>query len=252
MGMLTALVCFLFGMVTAVGIILILQKERVFRGAKSLRGFTASINQYFCERGELQKERDALKSEVEKLHAEIVELRQSTMQLAKECDVMEVAWSPTQFNLQSTKRVDANETIIYGRGREWVYLYTFPAHEQLAHERRQKHFPMKLGMSTQDDVVTRVDQQVSGNSTAISEMAVIRLVFRVNDSRDCESWMHEYLKRNGRQVSGSIGVEWFNTCAVEVEQLFRSYVMQKNRANVPVAMAPMASASREIRETDGN
>lgn len=132
-------------------------------------------------------------------------------------------------------RVVPDEAIVFGRGKEWVYLYTFPTHEQLAAERRMANYPMKLGMSTQDDVVTRVHQQVSGNSTAISERAIIRGVFRVNDSRDMERKMHEFLAKNGRKISESVGVEWFNTNPSEVQQLFRSYVLTRSRATHPVA-----------------
>ena len=215
-------VCLIIGAGVGVGIVLILQAERVYTGAKNLHRLAQSIRGY-------RNERKKLLRELENLEADVADLNKSVMQIVNERDALEMAWYVDRESLQNTNRVVIEEAIVYGRGREWVYLYTFPTTEQLAHERRQKYFPMKLGMSTQENVVTRVHQQVSGNSTAIAERAVVRLVFRVNNAREVEQWMHEHLTRNGRQVPDSVGVEWFNTNPVEVEQLFRSYVLQKTR-----------------------
>lgn len=197
-----------------------LQKERTITAVKHLQKLRQSLN-------ELLENRDNLRKQISCLKAEILELQQSTMRLQDERNAISVAWDENKLPLQNTSRVFVDEAITYGRGPEWVYLYTFPAHEQLAHAKNVKLYPMKLGMSTQANVVDRVHQQVSGNSTAISERAVIRLIFRVRSSRDVEMWMHNHLKRIGRQLEGSVGTEWFNTNPLEVEQLFRSYVLQQ-------------------------
>jgi hypothetical protein len=229
MSILEGLAFLLIGFCSGIGVVFILQRERLITADKHLRKFVSSLNEYFQKRSELQRQLASVKSEIR-------ELEQSTMRMLRERDAMNLAWLEDETSLQSTNRVNVDETIVFGRGQEWVYLYTFPAHEQLAQARQQKLFPMKLGMSAQSNVVDRVHQQVSGNSTAISERAIVRLVFRVNSSRDVEAWMHEYLKRNGRQVSGSVGVEWFNTNPVEVEQLFRSYVLQRIEATRPASV----------------
>ena len=39
----------------------------------------------------------------------------------------------------------------------------------------------------------------------------------------------------GRKVEDSIGIEWYNTNPVEVEQLFRSYVLKFSRSRDPIA-----------------
>ncbi len=220
MNLVECFVCLLVGFAFALFVIFILQKEWLYTGSKRLHVLYESIRSYTQTKQELQGQIKILKSQ-------IGELERSTMQLRDERRLIELAWQKSLGTLQSTSRVSVDEAMIFGRGEEWVYLYTFPAHEHLAQARQQKHFPMKLGMSTQSNVVDRVHQQVSGNSTAISERAIIRLVFRVNSSRALESWMHEFLKRNGRQLVGSVGVEWFNTNPIEIEQLFRSYVLQR-------------------------
>lgn len=225
------------GFATGVGIVFIFQQDRVFDATKRLQKYVGSINRCIEEINQHRRKRDELQAEVARIKSEIRELQRSVLQMGNECEVLELAWNRDEGSLKSTSRVNVDEAMVFGRGKEWVYLYTFPAHEQLAHARQQPHYPMKLGMSTQDDVVTRVHQQVSGNSTAISERAVIRLVFRVNDSRDMESWMHSYFKRINRPVSDSVGTEWFNTNPAEVERLFRSYVLQRTRQNRPVVTA---------------
>jgi len=90
-------------------------------------------------------------------------------------------------------------------------------------------------MSTQESVVKRVHQQVASSSTAISERATLRLVFRVNNAREFEEWIHEKLTASGRKMPESVGVEWFQTNSVEIEQLFRSYILTESRVAKPLA-----------------
>lgn len=228
------LFCFGVGAATATGMILAFQKDRVFDSVRFLNHFIAQIKEANSRRVNLLKELKETKSQNQLLLRQLDELKKSETQMVNEIRTLEMAWTRETGKLRSTNRVIADEAIVFGRGREWVYAYTFPVQEQLAHERRNSHFPIKIGMSTQDDVVTRVHQQVSGNSTAISEKAVIRLIFRVNNSREMETWMHDYLSRNGRKVSGSVGTEWFNTNPLEVEQLFRSYILQRSCVAEPI------------------
>jgi len=234
MSLVESLVIFIVGLSAGVGIVFILQQERIFAAGNHLQRYAKSISDYIRERNELQSKIKIVKSDIH-------DLRQSLMQIKNERKVMELAWLKDESLLQSTKRVCVDEAIIFGRGREWVYLYTFPAHEQLAHHRQSKIFPMNLGMTTRANFVNRVDEQVAGNSTAISERAVVRLVFRVNFSREVEKWMHDYFKRNSRQVPGTVGVEWFNTIPLKFEQLFRSYVLQQIETIRPAAVTEFLS-----------
>ncbi|MCA9074116.1 MAG: GIY-YIG nuclease family protein [Planctomycetaceae bacterium] len=183
----------------------------------------------------VMKERSELKRQLRTTQEEVEELRDSLLQLCDERDVMEAVWEEGDQELRSTKCVDAEEAAVFGRGSEWVYAYTFPAHEQLAFAKRLEHFPIKVGMSTQENVVHRVHQQVAGTSTAISERATLRLVFRVNEARQFEEWLHQKLSKAGRKASESVGVEWYRTNPTELERLFRSYVLTKTRASRPIA-----------------
>ena len=227
MGMTQALVVLTVGICTGIGLVIIFDKDRVVRAGKRIARLAASIRETVSEHRTLSAELEAGQDAVN-------ELKQSIINHHAERAMIEQIFVTDCTPLKSTSRVHADEAIVYGRGSEWVYLYTFATQEELARERRQKNFPMKLGMSTQNNVVTRVDQQVSGNSTALSERAILRLVFRVNNSRDMESWMHRQLDKMGRKVENSIGVEWYNTNPSEVEQLFRAYVLQFSRSNHPV------------------
>ncbi|MEK6260757.1 MAG: GIY-YIG nuclease family protein [Planctomycetota bacterium] len=212
---------------TTLFLILMLQKAWVLNAASNLAKLASDLQTYIQQRMELQHQ-------VAKVRHEIDSLRGSVLQLVRERDAMEAAWETDNITLESTKCVDASEAIIFGRGREWVYAYTFPAHEKLARARNDEHFPIKVGMSTQDNVVTRVHQQVAGTSTAISERARLMLVFRVNESRDFEAWLHSKLDQSQRAVTESVGVEWFHTNSLEIERLFRSYVLTRPGPVAPV------------------
>lgn len=239
MGLAGVALWFLIGVGFTLTIVLTLQKQRVFTSAQNLKLLSRDLAAY-------QKERRSLRRKIQAVETEIEQLNTSLIQLSAERDVLEVAWGQLDEPFADTKCVDTKETIVYGRGAEWVYAYTFPAHEHLAFERRNKNYPMKVGMSAQDNVVTRVHQQVAGSSTAISERAVLRLVFRVNDANDLEKWLHAKLTQAGRKVGESVGVEWYNTNQIELEQLFRSYVLTNSRVSSPVVGEHAAPPTQSI------
>lgn len=223
MNHIQALVILGVGIGTGIGLVVIFDKERVIRSGKRIAKLLQSAKGVMSEHRELSRQ-------LRKAEGAVSELKESITQHLAERDLLELIYVSNDVGLESTKRVNADEAIVYGRGREWVYLYTFATQEALADERRQRNYPMKLGMSTQDNVVTRVNQQVSGTSTALSERAILRLVFRVNQSAKMEKWMHQQLDHMGRKVEESIGVEWYNTNPTEVEQLFKSFVLKYSRS----------------------
>ncbi|MEZ5939898.1 MAG: GIY-YIG nuclease family protein [Planctomycetaceae bacterium] len=130
-----------------------------------------------------------------------------------------------QVKLVSSKYVDVSQANVIGGGAEWIYAYTFPHYEQLAAARNEAYYPIKVGMSTQDNVVDRINQQISSSSTAIAERAILRLVFRINDSRDFERYLHQKLTSLGRHKKDALGKEWFNTNQQELERLFADFLL---------------------------
>lgn len=206
------------GIGAGVGLVLIFDRPRVLIAKKSI---VESIDVL----KETLRQKNELKTKLQEARKDVDEIKTSITQHSNEKQKIELLYS-RQEELSSTNRVNADDAIVFGRGSEWVYLYTFETQESLALERKQKHYPMKLGMSTQQNVIDRIQQQVSGNSTALSERALLKLAFRVNTSSDMERWMHKQLAKKGRKVSDSIGVEWYHTNPGEVEQLFRAYVLQ--------------------------
>ena len=206
------------GIGAGIGLVLIFDRPRVLIAKKNIVASIDELKKTLHEKSELQKQLHVAQSDVD-------EITKSITQHSNEKQKIELLYD-RQEELVSTNRVNADDAIVYGRGCEWVYLYTFDTQESLPSERKQKHYPMKLGMSTQQNVIDRIQQQVSGNSTALSERALLKLAFRVNSSSHMERWMHKQLGKKGRKVSDSIGVEWYNTNPTEVEQLFRSYVLQ--------------------------
>lgn len=228
MQILGIVLCLTIGGGVALIVMLTLQKERVVTAAVNLQKLAADLQQHLQERTRLRREISAVE-------ADIAQLRTSLTQLTGERDAVEVAFGQVVEPFTETRCVNTAEAVVFGRGSQWVYAYTFPAHEHLAWERREPRYPMKIGMSTQDNVVTRVHQQVAGSSTAISERAVLRLVFRVNDAGHFERWMHARLGDASRKVSDSVGVEWYRTNPDELQHLFRSYVLTNSRANAPAA-----------------
>lgn len=226
------IVCLLIGALFGVGVMIVLNDagtidKSLTRARSSLREISLILQNYISQRGQLRKQ-------IKEAKKDIRDLQTSVLGLVNEIELLERCWTSEDILIQSTKYVNADEVMIFGRGSEWIYLYTFPTHENLAHERRQQRYPMKLGMTTRANVVERVEEQIRASTTAISERAILRLAFRVNDAMHIESWMHDKLIQAGHQYPDSVGTEWFNTNPVEVEQLFRSYVLQKSTQSDPV------------------
>ena len=129
------------------------------------------------------------------------------------------AMRPVDVRWESKPTASAEKTITYGIGREYVYCYTFPKTFELARITQQSHYDIKVGM-TINHPIDRVHEQVSDSKTAMSEAALVLLVFQTSDCRNLEKWLHERLER----VPKSVGQEWFVTNPEELIRLFRLYL----------------------------
>lgn len=123
-----------------------------------------------------------------------------------------LARTPKPINLQSTPRVDVSEALALGKGREWVYAYSFPSHIVSG------KFPIKVGMTSRPDVVKRIDEQMTG--TSMPERAKVLLVFRVPNGLRAEKAFHSALKSKGQHKSDAVGTEWFKTTPNELLELY--------------------------------
>jgi len=134
MGLAGVILWFMVGAATTITVVLTFQKERLINAKDNLKTFAARIQNYL-------QERFALKKEIALLRADLRSLEESRIQLIGERDLMEVVWNSTPLSLEPTNCVDTQEAVVFGRGREWVYAYTFPAYVQLAHERETITIP---------------------------------------------------------------------------------------------------------------
>ena len=119
-----------------------------------------------------------------------------------------------EVSLSSTSKVDVSSARSLGTGPEWVYAYSFPS--QIGGQR----FPIKVGMTSRDDVVRRIDEQLS--STGMHERARVLLLFRVSSAREVETMFHRQLKKRGRHKNDAVGKEWFKTSPQELIKLYHS------------------------------
>lgn len=178
-----------------------------------------------CRQKKKQVEDDC-RQRRQQIELEIDRYRQALNQKIQQRGRLLKNWKRIQVQLVDSKYVDVSEVDIHGGGAEWIYAYTFPHHEQLAVANNDTRYPMKVGMSTQGNVVDRIDQQISGTST--TSRAVLRVVFRINDAMDFERYLHKKLKDIGRHKSDAIGKEWFNTNQRELEQLFQDFLLAED------------------------
>ena len=144
---------------------------------------------------------------------------QREMEHRKRQKEVDNAMRPADIRWESKPTANADKTITYGIGREYVYCYTFPKTFELARITQQSRYDIKVGM-TSNHPIDRVYEQVSKSQTAMSEAALVLLVFQTSDCRNLEKWLHKRLER----VPMSIGREWFVTNPEELIRLFRLYL----------------------------
>jgi len=128
---------------------------------------------------------------------------------------------PVDRDWSSKSGVDASRAKTYGLGGQHVYCYSFNSRLELAHIKQSLCCSIKVGMVS-GDPIDRIWQQISASKTAISEAAVVLLIFQTNDCRHLERWLHKKLQRD----TNAHGREWFLTNENELVRLFRTYARE--------------------------
>lgn len=99
--------------------------------------------------------------------------------------------------------------------KQYIYVYYLPAYKELASARGDERWPHKVGMTT-GLVESRIGSQVG---TAIPERPVIALIHETSDAVSVERIIHSVLALRGYALDDAVGTEWFNTNAIEVQQI---------------------------------
>ncbi|MYB70883.1 MAG: GIY-YIG nuclease family protein [Gemmatimonadetes bacterium] len=104
---------------------------------------------------------------------------------------------------------------IVGSGKDSVYLYYYPAYRQLAESNGESSWPCKVGKSERDPAI-RVESQAA---TAMPEQPKIALLIQTDKPLELEKAIHKLLSKDGKQLKGAPGAEWFVTSPSEVEEI---------------------------------
>ncbi len=110
---------------------------------------------------------------------------------------------------------DSPEEKTVGSGKGSVYLYYYPAYRQLAKLRGESSWPCKIGKSEHDSAI-RVESQAA---TAMPEKPKIALRIQTDKPLELEKAVHKLLAKDGKQMKGAPGAEWFVTSPSEVEEI---------------------------------
>ncbi len=102
-----------------------------------------------------------------------------------------------------------------GSGKGSVYLYYYPAYRQLAELNGESSWPCKVGKSERDPA-TRVEAQAA---TAMPEKPKIALRIQTDKPSELEKAIHKLLVKEGKQMKGAPGSEWFVTSPSEIEEI---------------------------------
>ena len=102
-----------------------------------------------------------------------------------------------------------------GSGKGSVYLYYYPVYPQLAESKGESSWPCKVGKSERDPTI-RVESQAA---TAMPEKPKIALLIQTDKPAELEKAIHKLLAKDGKQMKGALGAEWFVTSPSEVEEI---------------------------------
>lgn len=115
---------------------------------------------------------------------------------------------------EEDSQISIDETL--GTGNETVYVYYYDAYRQLAETRGQKHWPCKVGMTSQQ-TISRIFSQTG---TAYPESPHIAIEFKCNDAKGLENAFHSVLSFRKRKVESAPGNEWYYTTLEELKEIF--------------------------------
>jgi hypothetical protein len=96
-----------------------------------------------------------------------------------------------------------------------VYAYCYPAYRELAAQRGELHWPVKIGMSDLD-ITSRVAAQAA---TALPEAPELICEFTSDTPRLLERAIHSILALRGRIMDDAPGSEWFMTNPDELREI---------------------------------
>jgi T5orf172 domain len=107
-----------------------------------------------------------------------------------------------------------------GEGRESVYVYYMKTEYELAKLQSRPTWLCKVGRTVGEPDLRILTQ---GALTAHSEVPIVPLVFKTEDSRNLERLIHAALAFSGRHRRGAPGTEWFDVNPSEIESLYESF-----------------------------
>jgi hypothetical protein len=109
---------------------------------------------------------------------------------------------------------------VFGEGVYSVYAYYFPRDKEVAIEKKEKFFQIKIG-KTKEDAIKRVWEQTSASS---HETPVIALIIKTDHYNELEKLIHGVLKMRKRKIIKIKGNEWFYTNPSELDSIY-SFLM---------------------------
>lgn len=109
-----------------------------------------------------------------------------------------------------------------GRGEGSVYLFYFPNDKKFALDAGQLCWECKIGM-TNGNPYDRVREQVG----IVPQVPRVPLVIRTDEASTLERHIHKTLSKMGKHVQKDAqGTEWFVTTPIEVENIYKDWVIQ--------------------------
>ena len=100
-------------------------------------------------------------------------------------------------------KIEAANIIGSINSTQTVYVYYYPAYEQLAKYEGEKVWRCKIGKTDSVDPIFRIEDQTK---THIQEKPIVPLMIRTKNSYLLEKMIHDYLKFRDKKCKDSIGI----------------------------------------------
>ena len=123
-------------------------------------------------------------------------------------------WQPEKDStddLDSTVE-EADRTI--GSGEEKVYAWYLPNYKELAKERGNSKYRMKIGFTAGS-----ISMRIRNSAGMLPEEPKIGLIFHTDHGSGWERIIHGLLDIKGRRVNDAVGTEWYETSPDELVAL---------------------------------
>ncbi|HMO84811.1 MAG TPA: GIY-YIG nuclease family protein [Lacipirellulaceae bacterium] len=162
--------------------------------------------------------------------------------------------SPLEIDWQPRPGIGTSNLKTYGCGigGEYVYGYSYRVYREVAAEKGDQRFRIKVGSAT-GNPIDRIYAQISASKTAVPDLPEVLVVLRTLAARHLEQWLHRRLAR----VTDAHGLEWFNTSPSELLSHFCDYVRTamlsiKTEVEPPVARRQPADRAGRIQEASSS